>query len=178
MLCAGATGVERFSILIALPTDGSGCLLLNGDFGTSPLYRHLSGGNGPIRRKSGYIRHYFRPMAISERTLRYTLHVRSGSNASLWPRAAYFRSSLNSRHSQGHSACLKSAMSGLMHRSTMLMISCSNGILQDIQTDFAEPTVLSRRTSAELPRWRRYIKSTLTRFGYLEGPGRSCQRVA
>jgi hypothetical protein len=60
MLCAGATGVERFSILIALPTDGSGCLLLNGDFGTSPLYRHLSGGNGPIRRKSGYIRRYLR----------------------------------------------------------------------------------------------------------------------
>jgi hypothetical protein len=60
MLCAGATGVERFSIWIALPTDGSGCLLLNGDFGTSPLYRHLSGGNGPIRRKFGYIRHYLR----------------------------------------------------------------------------------------------------------------------
>jgi hypothetical protein len=60
MLCAGATGVERFSIWIALPTDGSGCLLLNGDFGTSPLYRHLSGGNGPIRRKSGYIRHCLR----------------------------------------------------------------------------------------------------------------------
>jgi hypothetical protein len=88
MLCAGATGVERFSILIALPTDGTGCLLLNGDFGTSPLYRHLSGGNGPIVVSSLTYDVIFGPMAISERTLRYTLHVRSGSslcgNAIFW----------------------------------------------------------------------------------------------
>ena len=66
------------------------------------------------------------------------LDFRYGSIASLWTRAAHFRSTPINRHAQRPSACFKGAMWGLMHRS------------KQCQRPFARQRFGSHRTSVLL----------------------------
>src|SRR6476620_6411927 len=75
--------------------------------------------------------------------------------------------------------CPTSATSGLMHRSKIPISSARIGSPAGfLQTEFADPTVLLRRTSAERPRWRRYISRVHCAAGCRAKSSRYCRRLS